>query len=674
MRGKANSTKRRALAIAVSAVVITVAAVVLRVDVSPRAEAAIATSKYVPIAPIRVFNTRDDVGQVPIAARSTIEFAPVTAEVLAAAGVDIDDVTAIVMNVTAVRPAARGFVKIWPKGQPEPDTSVVNPQHAGHVVPNLTTVPLGVDGNVLIYSEEQTDLIFDVQGIYTHATSSSDGRFVALPSPIRAFDSRPTILGADTSIEVDLTPAIPVDATTAVLNVTATQTSAGGFYTVWPSDGSAQPDTSNLNVPAASYNVANQVYAKVHNGKIRVYTQSGGAVIVDVLGYMTGDSATPSSAGLFVPITPQRLGNTRTVGGGTFKLPILADGLLDLPLAGVGDIPFTGAAAVVMNVTAAAALGPGYVAVEPSGITVTGDRATSTLNIVRQGQAVPNQASMRLQGGAIQVYTQTGTEVLVDVVGYFTDGTSTPPPTPAPVDTLIKPPTTRANPTPPTNGAFSFLYRQPSDSSSYFARWNPCAPIRYLVHSDLATPAQVAALNEAIAFAEQASGIDFVFAGSTSDNALLNLSGGGDAPAGVEAVFGFGTSATTNGLGGSSIGVGGGVYYSGARQVVMGYAYADVGDISSAFDLRTTLMHEIGHMLGLSHVQDSSELMFGTAVGNQGFGPGDLRGFWDLGTAQPCKTFGALAESLGADDVGSVGPNGPTDVAIRVSSADTHQP
>jgi predicted Zn-dependent protease len=50
---------------------------------------------------------------------------------------------------------------------------------------------------------------------------------------------------------------------------------------------------------------------------------------------------------------------------------------------------------------------------------------------------------------------------------------------------------------------------------------------------------------------------------------------------------------------------------------------------------RAILMHELGHVVGLAHVDDPGELMYDDNVGRTSFGPGDLRGLAALGRA-PC--------------------------------------
>ena len=47
--------------------------------------------------------------------------------------------------------------------------------------------------------------------------------------------------------------------------------------------------------------------------------------------------------------------------------------------------------------------------------------------------------------------------------------------------------------------------------------------------------------------------------------------------------------------------------------------------------LRAIVLHELGHIVGLAHVDDPHELMYGDNIGMTDFGPGDLTGLARLG-------------------------------------------
>ena len=52
--------------------------------------------------------------------------------------------------------------------------------------------------------------------------------------------------------------------------------------------------------------------------------------------------------------------------------------------------------------------------------------------------------------------------------------------------------------------------------------------------------------------------------------------------------------------------------------------------------MRAIVQHELGHVLGLDHVDDPGELMYDTSSGRTDFGPGDLEGLARL-AGVPCR-------------------------------------
>ena len=76
-------------------------------------------------------------------------------------------VSAAVLNVTAVAPSAGSFITVFPSGVTRPVASNLN-FGPGQNIPNLVTVKVGQDGNVVVYNDQGTvDVIFDVVGWFT---------------------------------------------------------------------------------------------------------------------------------------------------------------------------------------------------------------------------------------------------------------------------------------------------------------------------------------------------------------------------------------------------------------------------------------------------------------------------------------------------------------------------
>ena len=209
-----------------------------------------------------------------------------------------------------------------------------------------------------------------------------------------------------------------------VVNVTVTGPSTVGFITVYPS-GTAQPTASNLNY-TADQTIPNLVTVKVGaDGKINLTNNSTGSVhlIADVAGYYL--AGTPSVPGAFVSLDPARVLDTR-VGNGAPKAAVASFGTVDLQVTGRGNVPTTGVAAVVVNVTATGPAAHGFITVYPSGST---QPTASNLNFTA-GQTIPNLVTVKLgTGGKIKLTNNSGgtVQLIADVAGYYLAGTATVP-------------------------------------------------------------------------------------------------------------------------------------------------------------------------------------------------------------------------------------------------------
>jgi murein DD-endopeptidase MepM/ murein hydrolase activator NlpD len=246
-------------------------------------------------------------------------------------------------------------------------------------------------------------------------------------TPARLLDTR-TGIGGTTgriaggqTIEVQVAGSGGVPATgvaAVVLNATVTNASQLSYLTVYPS-GIARPVTSNMNF-VAGQTLANLALVGVgSSGRISVYNAAGAAdVILDVSGWVAADGTTTGTAGIFRPTPSTRILDTR----GTFNT--LGPGQsLRLQVAGQGGIPATGVSAVVVNLTATNTASAGWLSAFPTGVTTP---PTSSINFAA-GQTLANRAIVPVgTGGNITLYNGGGRmDVLVDVSGWFSDGTDT---------------------------------------------------------------------------------------------------------------------------------------------------------------------------------------------------------------------------------------------------------
>ncbi|MFW5469527.1 GmrSD restriction endonuclease domain-containing protein [Knoellia sp. CPCC 206435] len=223
--------------------------------------------------------------------------------------------------------------------------------------------------------------------------------------------------GSTTYFEVAGKGGVPqVGASAVVLNVTATQASGAGWVQVMPFTYSAAAGAySNINLTRVGQTAAGLVTVPLsETGTVKIYTSTATHLIADIAGYYTGASDETSSRGLFVPIVPTRIRDTRS------GVKPSSGSTVSLAPAGKGGIPSTGAAAIAMNLTATQASGVGYLQVYPTGEGTPG--SSSSVNTERAGQTIANAAMAKLgTDGTASVYISRSTHVLGDVAGYFTD-------------------------------------------------------------------------------------------------------------------------------------------------------------------------------------------------------------------------------------------------------------
>lgn len=367
--------------------------------------AAGATTRFVAVAPHRVLDTR--AGAPPAdGAVVRVDLSGDDAALPSAA-------TAVAVNLTVTAATAPGYVTAWPAGEPRPLASNVNVERAGQTVANLAVVPLGAGRAVDVFLQRGAHLVVDVLGAFEPAVTSDAGRLVS-GRPRRVLDTRETaVLGAGEIRVVDLGDEAR-RATAAVVNLTATEASGPGFVTAWAA-GDPRPATSNVNVDRAGQTVANLAIVPLRDGRMAVSSLVTGHLVVDLAGLFTGPSDAVSDAGLFVPLGPERVADTRT---GEPRGRLVGGYRADLVVAGRGGVPPTGAGAVLLNATATETSLPGFLTLYPAG---TERPLASNVNADRSWQTVPNLVLGRLgPGGAVSVHAQHTGQLVVDALGWFT--------------------------------------------------------------------------------------------------------------------------------------------------------------------------------------------------------------------------------------------------------------
>lgn len=400
---------------------------------------------YTAISPTRITDTRAGSGQAnaghTLGPQGTVTVG-VPAAVPAGSG-------AVALSVTAVDPTRAGYLSVYPAGATANSTSALNFVAGGPncstvdcVVPNLVITPVSAAGQLVVFNGAagSVDVVVDIEGYFNTAgaTTTGVGHYDAvaparlvdtrcaaaspnraatcaaeqLPAPNRALGT--VAGGATLDVAVGGQSGVPADAEAAVVQLTATDTTSGGFLTAYPTQTTAAPTSSNVNFVAGQTTSNRAIVRLGANGQITVFNNTGATdVVIDVVGYFSGTSGGATSGSLYTPINPSRLVDTRTFSA--TGLPPSTSG--PLAVAGAPGIP-ANATAAALNVTEASATAGGFVTVTPTAITPPA--STSDVNFTaREIRANADLAGLS-STGAISLYNNAGnTQVVVDAFGFF---------------------------------------------------------------------------------------------------------------------------------------------------------------------------------------------------------------------------------------------------------------
>lgn len=214
------------------------------------------------------------------------------------------DASAVYVNIAVLNQSAIGYLRAFAAGAAVPTTGALDFDNTAQAL--SVTIPLSDDGSfsVLVGAGGPVDLVIDIQGYFT--PSAAAGMFT--PMAARLLDTRaaPVRTIAGNSVltlnvaDVGGLPTVASGLAAVALNLRTVQsssnTTAGGYLRLWPSD-RPEPVTSSLNYTAANtYRTNLAIVAPSAEGTVSIRNGGSGAIdlVVDAQGWFHATTpATP---------------------------------------------------------------------------------------------------------------------------------------------------------------------------------------------------------------------------------------------------------------------------------------------------------------------------------------------------------------------------------------------
>jgi hypothetical protein len=381
----------------------------------------------------------------PVVAGRVLSF-----RVTGAFGVPHAGVTAVILNITSTDSVSAGTMTAFPSNRGLPFTPSLFYQ-PGRNSSSIAQVATGPGGSVSLSATSQTDVLVDLEGYVSAASSDTAGQYHPFATGTTrceesSVSSEPVSsrCGSSPGKEIQLAPGTPgttplappegvatPGATAALLSLAVEHPAATGYVSAYPTG--REPGVVSEVSLTTGQPASNQILVPTDSsGAVTFYASEPTTIVVHVLGYFSGLGVTRGTD--YTPeIAPVRICDTRGTNPSALRAPYtqcnpgtqngpntpLGPGSTrTIKVAGLGYVPI-GARAVALTVTALPAAAPGYLSIDPESTASPRRDIAYTAELPTIGGLVANLSP----DGTLRVENvgHGPANLVIDLVGWYSD-------------------------------------------------------------------------------------------------------------------------------------------------------------------------------------------------------------------------------------------------------------
>lgn len=343
-------------------------------------------NEYVPFGPYQAYSST-----VPAHARVALSM------------VDLQASGGAYVNVTVRNPKTSGAVTMYPDGAPSQAEGIVQ-FRAGQSDSNMALAKPGTQGLVDFYNNSSGPVSLTIDTVGWDDNTRSALRDTYSPDgPVPVLTTTQVAAQGHLTFQVAGSHGVPAGASAAILDITATRTSAAGYLTAY-GDKTADPKVSDA-AWAHGQTVTCQVVVPLSDGRVVLHNASAGSTYVTAA--VAGYYAYASTVSVFLPSRARLL-----------KVAIGPKNTVRLKVSGNNGLPSSSISAATVNLTASGATAGGFLVDYPDGTS----RPPATALSYSSGATVANWSTVPVgSDGSIDLFNggSRSVTVVVDLIGAY---------------------------------------------------------------------------------------------------------------------------------------------------------------------------------------------------------------------------------------------------------------